>query len=198
MPKAVVGLGNPGARYASTRHNAGFMVVERLGRARGVDLASGRHHAAWAEIELAGNRVALIEPQTFMNRSGISVAGFVQDLGLEAADVLVVHDELDLPLGRIKLKRGGGTAGHRGIESIVEHLGTREFSRLRVGIGRPAGDAEIVDFVLAPFTETEWPTFDAALDVATAGVEVWCELGIEVAMGRVNAPPVPVSGDSTP
>lgn len=191
MPKAVVGLGNPGGRYAATRHNVGFMVVDRLCRARGAELVSGRHGAAWAEVRLAGFPVVLVEPQTYMNRSGIAVAGFVRELGLEPADVLVVHDELDLPLARTKLKRGGGTAGHRGLESIVEHLGTRDFPRLRVGIGRPPGHEEVVDFVLEPFTAEERSALDGALEAAAAGVEAWCELGIETAMGRVNAPPSP-------
>ena len=155
MPKAVVGLGNPGSRYARTRHNAGFMVVDRLARAHGVALADGRHQSLWAELRLGDDNVVLVQPQTFMNRSGLAVAGFAAELGLAAADVLVVHDELDLPLARTKLKRGGGTAGHRGLESIVEHLGTREFPRLRVGIGRPAGEREVVDFVLEPFAEAE-------------------------------------------
>lgn len=194
MPKAVVGLGNPGARYARTRHNAGFMVVDRLARMQGVALADGRHGALWAEIRLGDDSVVLVEPQTFMNRSGLAVAGFATEFGLAAADVLVVHDELDLPLGRPKLKRGGGTAGHRGLESIVEHLGTREFPRLRVGIGRPTVDREVVDFVLEPFAEVERDALESALEAAAAGVEAWCLLGIDAAMGRVNAPPVAPAG----
>lgn len=190
MPKAVVGLGNPGSRYARTRHNAGFMVVDRLARAHGVALADGRHQALWAEFRLGDDTVVLVQPQTFMNRSGLAVAGFAAELGLAAADVLVVHDELDLPLARTKLKRGGGTAGHRGLESIVEHLGTREFPRLRVGIGRPAGEREVVDFVLEPFAEAEGEALESALGAAATGVEAWCLLGIDAAMGRVNAAPV--------
>lgn len=190
MPKAVVGLGNPGARYARTRHNAGFMVVDRLARAHGVALADGRHQSAWAEVQISGAAVVLVQPQTFMNRSGLAVGAFVAELGLDVADVLVVHDELDLPLTRIKLKRGGGTAGHRGLESLVEQLGSREFSRLRVGIGRPEADREIVDFVLEPFAESERDALETALDAAVAGVESWCLLGMDAAMARVNAPPV--------
>jgi len=165
------------------------MVVDRLCGVRGASLVAGRHKASWAEVRLGDVDVVLLEPQTFMNRSGIAVAGFVADLALEVADVLVVHDELDLPFARTKLKRGGGTAGHRGLESIVEHLGSREFSRLRVGIGRPALGQEVVDFVLQPFSAAEGESLDGALDAAVAGVEAWCTLGIDAAMGRVNAPP---------
>lgn len=189
MPKAVVGLGNPGARYVRTRHNVGFMVVERLCRAHGGSLASGRHRASWGEVRVGDAPVVLVEPQTYMNLSGVAVAAFASELGLEPTDVLVVHDELDLPFARTKLKRGGGTAGHRGLESIVEHLGSREFSRLRVGIGRPPAGQEIVDFVLQPFSVAEAEALDGALEAAVAGIEAWCTLGIDAAMGRVNAPP---------
>jgi PTH1 family peptidyl-tRNA hydrolase len=191
VAKAVVGLGNPGARYARTRHNAGFLVVDRLAQAHGAVLAGGRHGALWAEVRLGETAVLLVEPQTFMNRSGRAVLGFARELDLEPADILVVHDELDLPLARTKLKRGGGTAGHRGLESVVEHLGTRDFPRLRVGIGRPAGAGDIVDFVLEPFDEAGRTALEPALDAAVAAVEAWCALGIAAAMDRVNAPPGP-------
>jgi PTH1 family peptidyl-tRNA hydrolase len=137
VPKAVVGLGNPGSRYAETRHNAGFMLVELLARRHGAKLAARRHEAAWAEIELAGERTILIEPLAYMNRSGPPVAAFATELGIEPDAILVAHDDLDLPPARIRLKRAGGTAGHRGLESLVEALGTRDFPRLRIGIGRP-------------------------------------------------------------
>jgi PTH1 family peptidyl-tRNA hydrolase len=189
VPKAVVGLGNPGARYARTRHNVGFMVVDRFRGVRGGSPQSDRHASSWAEVRVGDAAVVLVEPQTYMNRSGVAVAAFVAELALEPADVLVVHDELDLPFARIKLKRGGGTAGHRGLESIVEHLGTRDFPRLRVGIGRPAPGQEIVDFVLQPFTAAETGSLDTVLEAAATAVEAWCTLGIEAAMGQVNAPP---------
>lgn len=188
MRKAVVGLGNPGRRYEGTRHNAGFFVVDLLANAHGAAVAGREHDALSGEIDLAGTRLALIKPQAFMNRSGATVAAFVGDLGLVPADILVVHDDLDLALARIKLKRGGGTAGHRGLESIVEHLGTRDFARLRVGIGRPPAGQQVADFVLEPFSEDERTILDPGLTAATAAVESWCALGIEPAMNVVNAP----------
>lgn len=187
----MVGLGNPGARYAATRHNVGFAVVDLLARSRGVSLARRKHDALCAEVAIDGCDVVLIEPQTYMNRSGTAVAAFVQETGVQPTEMLVVHDDLDLALGRIKLKRGGGTAGHRGLESIVEHLGTRDFDRLRIGIGRPAAGAEVVDFVLEPFSDEERKLIDERLEAAVDAVTAWCTLPLDVAMNRVNAPPAP-------
>jgi PTH1 family peptidyl-tRNA hydrolase len=185
--RAVVGLGNPGARYERTRHNAGFFVVDLLAHAHGVTVSRRQHDALWGEIELAGTGLALIKPQGFMNRSGAAVAAFARELCLASSDILVVHDDLDLALARIKLKRGGGTAGHRGLESIVEHLGTNEFARLRVGIGRPPEGQEVADFVLTTFSEAERAILGPGLAAAAAGVEAWCALGIDAAMNVVNA-----------
>lgn len=191
--RAVVGLGNPGSRYAETRHNAGFLLVERLARQHGVALSARRHQAAWAEIELAGERTLLIEPLAFMNRSGPPVAAFAAELGIVPDQILVAHDELDLPSGRVRLKRGGGTAGHRGLESLVEALGTRDFPRLRIGIGRPPSDQQVVDFVLAPFAADERIALDGALDAVLGGIEIWAREGVEAAMAAVHAPPRPPS-----
>jgi len=184
--KAVIGLGNPGARYERTRHNAGFFVVDLLAERAGVVVAQRRHDALWAEIRVADSPLLLVKPQAFMNRSGLAVAAFAAERGLEPTDVLVVHDDLDLPLARIKLKRGGGTAGHRGLESIVEQLGTRDFPRLRIGIGRPPIGQEVVDFVLCPFPESELVSLKSALAASVSGVEAWCAVGIEAAMNVVN------------
>lgn len=190
--RLVVGLGNPGARYAATRHNAGVLVVDRVARSRGVALERGPHGALCVELRIAQLDVLLVEPQDYMNRSGIAVAAMVQERGLDPGDVLVVHDDLDLPLGRIKLKRGGGTAGHRGLESVVECLGSQEFARLRVGIGRPPAEVDVVDHVLQPFTPDERAALEPQLDAAAAAVEAWCTLRLDVAMNRVNAPPATV------
>ncbi|MEW6272475.1 MAG: aminoacyl-tRNA hydrolase [Thermodesulfobacteriota bacterium] len=197
--RLVVGLGNPGARYAATRHNVGFAVVDLVARARGAALERRAHGALCAEVEIAGHDVLLVEPQRYMNRSGEAVAAFVRETGVAPTDVLVVHDDLDLPLGRIKLKRGGGTAGHRGLESVVEHLEGRDFDRLRVGIGRPAPGVEVVDHVLEPFSAEEGAVLEGRLEAAAAAVEAWCALPIETAMSRVNvAPPGGPSGPEGP
>lgn len=188
MPKAVVGLGNPGSRYAETRHNAGFMLVELLARSYGASLVGRRHDAAWAEIELGGERTILIEPLAYMNRSGPPVAAFAAELGIAPEAILVAHDELDLPPARVRLKRGGGTAGHRGLESLVEALGTRDFPRLRIGIGRPPEGMPVADFVLQGFAESERRALDLALVDALAGIDAWGRDGIEAAMALVHAP----------
>lgn len=192
MPKAVVGLGNPGSRYAETRHNAGFLLVDLLARRHGASLAGRRHQAAWAEIELAGEHTILIEPLAYMNRSGPPVAAFAAELGIAPEGILVAHDELDLPSACIRMKRGGGTAGHRGLESLVEALGTKDFPRLRIGIGRPTGDVPVVEFVLAPLGAEERLAMDRALDDVLRGIELWVRDGIEAAMAVVHAPPAKV------
>jgi PTH1 family peptidyl-tRNA hydrolase len=194
LRRAVIGLGNPGARYARTRHNVGFLVVDRLARAHGVALSERRHGALCGEISLAATTLLLVKPQVFMNRSGVAVAAFAQELGLAPSEVLVVHDDLDLPLARIKLKRDGGTAGHRGLESIVEQLESRDFARLRVGIGRPQAGQEVADFVLSPFDAAEEPLVERAVETAIVAVGAWSSLGIDAAMNAVNAPPAPPPG----
>ncbi len=187
MRKAIVGLGNPGPRYAATRHNAGFLVVDRLAdelRARFARVPVG---ALCAEATLDDLPLLLVKPQTYMNRSGEPVAALVREHALELPEMLVVHDEIDLPAGRIKLKRGGGTAGHRGLESLVEALGSRDFPRLRIGIGRPPEGGDPVDWVLSPFTPEERDQLDEWLAAAVRAVRAWCTEGIEAAMNRVNA-----------
>jgi PTH1 family peptidyl-tRNA hydrolase len=196
--RAIFGLGNPGPRYAATRHNVGFMVVERLARRHGVELASRDPLARWGDVRIGESAVRLVEPLRFMNRSGEALALLPGDAPLGGDDLLVVHDELDLPFGRLKLKRGGGTAGHRGLESIVEHLGDPGFCRLRVGIGRPPEGADVADFVLTPFPDAEAERLGELLDRAADACEAWLALGIGPAMNRVNARPAPEAAGEPP
>ncbi|MFK7989245.1 MAG: aminoacyl-tRNA hydrolase [Sandaracinaceae bacterium] len=177
----IVGLGNPGARYARNRHNIGFMLVEYL-----ADGASFRDKfsARVARVTLAGEPVTLLMPQTFMNRSGESVQAAARFYGVEPAKVLVVHDELDVPFGRLKLKRGGGVAGHNGLRSIVQHLDTPDFSRLRLGIGRPEVGT-VHDWVLGDFS-TGADVASVLQDAARAVERVLVE-GFSAAMNHVNA-----------
>jgi len=149
-----VGLGNPGPRYANTRHNVGFLVLEELGRRLGVGRPTKRFGGLLAFGELGGRRVALLWPQTFMNEAGRAVSPARGALKVPLERLCVVHDELDLPFGEIRVKFGGGLAGHNGLKSVAVHLGSREFWRLRVGIGRPpTTDPEIVSrYVLSPFS----------------------------------------------
>ena len=181
----VAGLGNPGRAYERNRHNVGWMVVEELAR---------RHSGSWrgkfsgrlAEIRIDGRRVALLAPETYMNESGRSVGAALRFFKLEPQDLLVVHDEGDLDLGRIQARSGGGLAGHNGLRSVAEQLGTPDFLRLRVGVGRPErGDPRpLADYVLSDFT----PEDDAAAIVARAAdaVEAVVRDGLEVAQQRFN------------
>lgn len=187
--KAIFGLGNPGARYAATRHNAGFMVLELLARRHAVALDRVGPLAAWGQGRIAGVDVLLAEPLGFMNRSGEAVRELLPPDLVRATDLLVVHDEIDLPFGRVKLKRGGGTAGHRGIGSIGEEIGDLEFCRLRVGVGRPAAGCEPAEHVLSPFADQEAEGLVDLIARAADACETWVEHPIDVAMNRVNAPP---------
>ncbi len=181
----VAGLGNPGREYARNRHNVGFMVVDELAR---------RHDGAWkakfngqlAEIRIDGHKVALLKPLTFMNDSGRSVQAAMQFFKLEPDSVLVVNDESDLPKGRLQARIGGGFAGHNGLRSVAQHLGTPEFLRLRVGVGRPErGDPRpLADYVLSDFEPDE--DADALVARAADAVEALDAEGLEAAQRRFN------------
>ncbi|MEW5904175.1 MAG: aminoacyl-tRNA hydrolase [Pseudomonadota bacterium] len=174
--KLIVGLGNPGKEYEATRHNAGFWWVDELARAHGATFrAEGKFHGLHAKLVLHGQEVHLLKPQTFMNVSGRSVGALAQFFKIEAAQVLVAHDELDLPPGSAKLKLGGGHGGHNGLKDIIAHLGTKDFWRLRIGVGHPGDRAEVVNFVLnAPRKEEQQLIEDVmqrAQDVALQIIE---------------------------
>jgi PTH1 family peptidyl-tRNA hydrolase len=181
----VAGLGNPGREYADTRHNVGFLVAEELAR---------RHGGSWrakfsgdlAEMRLDGLRLAVLKPQTYMNESGRSVGAAVRFFKVEPEALLVVHDEVDLEPGRLQARLGGGLAGHNGLRSVAQHLGTPEFARLRIGVGRPErGDPRpVADFVLSPFS----PEVDVEALVARAAdaVETVAREGVEEAQNRFN------------
>lgn len=182
----VVGLGNPGTRYARNRHNVGFQVVERLAARMGARFARHPGRALVARGTLADVAVVLAKPQTFMNLSGISVAALLHWYHLNAyQDLLVVYDDLDLPPGTIRLRPRGGAGGHKGMGSIIEQLGTQDFCRLRVGIGRPAF-GEPHRYVLQDFTPEEWEIVEAALERAADAVECFVQEGIVAAMNRFN------------
>ncbi len=184
----VAGLGNPGREYAATRHNVGFMVCDELARRHGASFRS-KFSGELAEHRLDGARVALLKPHTFMNESGRSVGPAVRFFKTEPGELLVVHDEVDLEPGRLQVRRGGGLAGHNGLRSIANHLGTSEFLRLRVGVGRPErGDPRpVADFVLSRFDdETD---VDALVARAADAVETVVGDGLEEAQQRFNERP---------
>ncbi|MBM3115879.1 aminoacyl-tRNA hydrolase [Jeongeupia naejangsanensis] len=162
--KLIVGLGNPGAEYAATRHNAGFWWVDQLARDAGISLRHDvKFHGLAGRARLDGREVWLLEPQTYMNKSGLSVVALAQFYKILPNEILVVHDELDLPAGQIKLKQGGGHGGHNGLRDIQAHLSTPAFWRLRVGVGHPGNRNEVVNFVLKPPRKEEQDAIDDAL-----------------------------------
>ena len=184
--KLVVGLGNPGTRYARTRHNVGFMVLDRLARRANTVVAKRQCGALVAVANLAGERACLAKPQGYMNLSGEAVACLVRFYRLTSSDLLVIYDDRDLPLGRIRLRDRGSAGGHRGMESIIAALGTSDFPRLRIGIGRPP-ELEAVEHVLGQFGREEQPIIEEALDRAVEAVEYAFREGLTAAMNRFNS-----------
>jgi PTH1 family peptidyl-tRNA hydrolase len=184
----VVGLGNPGAEYETSRHNVGAQVVELLADRHGGTLRRTRERALVAEVRIDGKRVVLAFPQTFMNLSGESVALLVKRHGItDPEQVVVVQDELDLPLARLKVKRGGGLAGHNGLRSIKAHLHTDAFLRVRIGVGKPASKEHGVDHVLRRVSKRDRTELDIAVHEAADAVELILTDGIDAAMNRVNS-----------
>jgi PTH1 family peptidyl-tRNA hydrolase len=192
--KLIVGLGNPGILYNRNRHNIGFMCVRHLARMQGIRFDKKQGHARTGIGNIGRNRVLLARPQTYMNASGESVNALMRKFNLIPSDLIVIHDDLDLPAGKIRIRLGGGSGGHRGIDSIIARLGTRDFYRVRVGIGRPDvaenSDAdkeeEIISYVLADFTSEEKKIIDKIIpDVSQAVVCLLTE-GLNAAMNKYN------------
>lgn len=183
----VVGLGNPGPEYAAHRHNVGFMVVQELARRSGESVVQRKFKGRFTTAQVANAPAVLLLPETFMNLSGRSVAGAVGFYDVGADQIVVVHDELDLPFGRVKVKEGGGHGGHNGLRSIFEDAGIREFLRVRVGIGRPPrGDA--ADHVLSPFRKDEQPELPFLIDRGADAVESLLRQGFKAAANEINGP----------
>ena len=187
----IVGLGNPGSKYELTRHNAGFLALDYFADRHGFSLVSEKWQGVYCRDHLAGFRILLVKPQTFMNKSGECVARFADFYKIQPANILVVHDDLDLPSGRIKVVAGGGAGGHNGIRSIISHLGTPDFARLKLGIGRPErneqGQGGPVDrYVLAGFSDAQFALFNERLPLVKEAIELFIEQGIDTCMNRIN------------
>ncbi len=186
--RAVVGLGNPGPKYADTRHNAGFWFVDRLaGRFGAVLRPESKFAGELGRIQVGGRDCWLLKPSTFMNRSGQSVAALARFYKLEPEEILVVHDEIDLPPGEVRLKRGGGHGGHNGLRDIIPALGSKDFMRLRVGVGHPGHKDAVVDYVLGRPSKAEQDAIEAALDRAEARIEDLISGDIAAAMNALHA-----------
>ena len=186
----IVGLGNPGADYARTRHNVGFLAVERLAERWRASWDYGKKfNARLARAQLKGRRLLLCQPQTYMNSSGQTVGALMAFYQLPLTRLLVVVDDADLPLGGIRLRPGGSSGGHHGLESIERRLGTRDYARLRIGIGRQEAARQITAHVLGKFNSTETASVDRVLNAASEQVETWLEAGIQQAMSQFNRVP---------
>ena len=182
----VVGLGNPGAEYARTRHNVGAEVVELLATRHGARLRKGKERSLADEVTIDGVRIALAVPITYMNDSGDAVRLLAHRYGVEPTQIVIVHDELDLPVAALKLKAGGGLAGHNGLRSIKAHLHTDEFLRVRVGVGKPVSKERGVDHVLNKFAKAERVEIDVSIQQAADAVEAIARDGITAAMNACN------------
>lgn len=183
----IVGLGNPGVEYNYSRHNIGFKVIELLSKKYHLRLHDNRFHSKSAKTECFNKELVLACPQTFMNNSGFAVKRLVENYAVEMNNLMVVHDDLDLEAGRIKIVCGGGAGGHRGVQSIILHLGSSNFIRIKIGIGRPKNEELIEDFVLNPFYSDQKKIMDGVLNVVIEAVESFILNGVEFAMNNFNS-----------
>ena len=190
--RLIVGLGNPGPDYSETRHNAGFWFCERLARELGIPFArESRYHGLVAKSRPASADFFLLMPQTFMNRSGQSVQAITHFYRIAPEEMLVVHDELDIPPGQLRLKFGGGLGGHNGLKDITSHLGTQDYWRLRIGIGHPGDKNDVVNYVLKPPRKEEAGEIDAAIDRALLTWPLLAKSDFNAATQKINARPAP-------
>lgn len=182
--KVIIGLGNPGVHYRGTRHNIGFQVVDRLAEIHHILISTKRFKSLYGTGWIDSQKVVLAKPMTFMNRSGEGVKKAIHFFQVGIEDVIVIHDDLDLPLGRLRFKRRGGDGGHQGVRSIIESMGKNTFLRLKVGIGRPPQGMDPTEYVLTSFDEIEQSYLEGILSRAAASLRVMLLEGIETAMNR--------------
>jgi PTH1 family peptidyl-tRNA hydrolase len=183
----IAGLGNPGREYAGNRHNVGFRCVERFAAVHGLSFSKRQKKARVALGTVDDHPLVLARPRTFMNKSGQAVAPLVRFYKIPLERVLLIYDDLDLPLGTTRLRPSGGSGGHRGVRSVIQQLGSQAFARLRIGIGRPPGRMDPADYVLQDFSAEEEVLLDEVLEHAVDAIEAWLDQGIEAAMSRYNS-----------
>jgi peptidyl-tRNA hydrolase, PTH1 family len=191
--KLIVGLGNPGQGYSNNRHNIGFMCVKHFAKEHKIDFDKKQANARTGRGKAEGIDVVLAKPQTFMNLSGQSVNRLMHNLKLKSDDIIVVHDDMDLPLGKVRIRAGGSSGGHKGIDSIIQEIGTRDFIRIKIGIGRPDSNEEhssdeedIVDFVLSNFTPEEKKQLVPSISRVSDAILCLLTEGLEAAMNKFN------------
>lgn len=182
----IVGLGNPGLQYAYTRHNAGFMLLDYLAENSNASFAESKWKALITKTIIWDKTFILLKPQTYMNASGTAVGAVRQYYKLSNENILVIHDDLDIPLGRIKIVTGGGAGGHKGVLSCIEHLGTKNFPRIKIGIGRPAALIPPEKYVLSRFEPGEHEVITRKMEVAAEGIRIFVQQGISAAMNALN------------
>jgi peptidyl-tRNA hydrolase, PTH1 family len=185
-PYLIVGLGNPGVEYRSNRHNVGFMVIDRLANDMSVKLGKYQFKAQIGSQIQEGQKWILAKPQTFMNLSGIAVGSLVKFYKVPMEHLMIIHDDIDLPIGTIRIRPKGGSAGQNGVNSIIERLSTQDFPRLRVGIGRPSGQRSAANYVLADFQKSEKAIVDELLDRCAEALKTFVHSGLDTAMNRYN------------
>lgn len=190
-PILIVGLGNPGAKYDRTRHNAGFLALDHFAEKNGLVIESEKMQGLFCSGRVSGKKVFLLKPQAFMNRSGESVQAFMKYFNIDLENVLVVHDDLDLLPGKLKMVSGGGAGGHNGIRSLVQHIDSKNFARLKIGIGHPRNNAEsaaipVERFVLSRFSSEHWEVFQDNLKHIDEGISMFIDSGIVKAMNSFN------------
>jgi PTH1 family peptidyl-tRNA hydrolase len=184
--KIIVGLGNPGRKYERTRHNAGFIALDELAKILRIDITQEKHHALIGRAGIGSEESVLAKPQTYMNDSGRAVAAILRGTYTDVTDLIVIHDELDLQLGSVRVKSGGGHGGHNGLRSIIEHLGAGDFIRVRIGIGRPPVSMDAADYVLSPFLAEERELAAQAIMKAAEAVRGIIREGPARAMNMLN------------
>ena len=182
----VVGLGNPGREYRNTRHNIGFLAIDALAKALGVSLGKVQSKALVGQGKIGSSKVILVKPQTYMNLSGQSVSGLLNFYKISTEHLIVIHDDIDLPFGTIRIRPGGGSAGQRGVKSIIEKVGTQEFARMRLGVGRPPGQMDAAAYVLQPFTKEDEEFLVNFLSKAAEAANEFVNNGLNAAMNKYN------------
>lgn len=184
--KLIVGLGNPGKEYERTRHNIGFMVVDEFARRNGISVAKRDFRALTGDGRVGETRVFLLKPQTYMNLSGESVSAFLRQKPLGLSEMIVVTDDIALPLAKLRLRANGSAGGHNGLKSLIAHLHSSEFPRLRFGVGAPRDSSVQIDYVLGAFSRGEMKDVEEGLDRAVSALEVWLTDSLETAMNKFN------------
>lgn len=180
--KLIVGLGNPGKEYEETRHNIGFKVVDFFAGRKGLTFGKCREQTLSAEFKHDDEKVLIVKPQTYMNLSGQAVGSLARWHKIEPADIIVIYDDLDLPLGKLRIRARGSAGGHNGMKSIIAHLNTEDFPRIRVGVGRPPVDAQTVDYVLSKFLPAEREVIQQAVSQGAEAIQMWLDKGMTAAM----------------